>query len=127
MLFILVAASPERDTHYITAEYALSGLRGLWTGFLRGLMRDSKMEISDKCLNETLASEFDFFIDSIKEQKITSVYELLGMAEKFLKVVNYMDYCNFENTTSELRDYCAVDPFRCELKTIWFNFNHRME
>ena len=82
-------------------DYYLKGVKGVWTGFERGLYRDSRMTINARCINDKLASDVFFMLNFIEGKE--SLLEIFKFVTTGAKIFNdNMNYCGYYKAVDDV-------------------------
>lgn len=112
---------PDYTDSYV--KYYLNGIKGIWTGFVRGFYHDSKMELNERCLSEKLTSNIWFMNSFMRGEE--PMYKVVKFVTTSAKIFNdNMQFCGYSQLVTDMEAFCATGG--CHKKQIMKNFTDRM-
>jgi hypothetical protein len=89
-------------------HYYLNGIRGFWGGFLKGFYKDTKLELTDRCINTQLTSNIQFLIKFAEGKE--PLYRLPKFTITVAKIFNdNFSYCGYDKFANDLKTFCQED------------------
>ena len=101
------------DTTSANVKYYMNGVRGSWTGFMKGFYKDSKIELSERCISSSLTDNMHFII-SFAEGK-EPAYKVAKFVTTIAKAfTDNLSHCGYEKLVADLKAFCATGDNICQ-------------
>ena len=106
-------------------EYYLNGIRGFWTGYMRGFYKDSKYALNERCLSINLSKNLHFLVDFVEGNQ--PIYKVVSFVTTFAKVFNdNNENCGYQKFALDMKEFCAKDEERCTLPVLSKHLTDKM-
>eukprot|EP00347_Sterkiella_histriomuscorum_P011540 403372065 len=89
-------------------KYYLNGVKGVWTGFMQGFYKNSKIELNERCISNKLTDNVYFIIDFTEGKE--PIWKVAKFVVTIAKTFNdNLSYCGYEKLVEDLKKFCSVD------------------
>lgn len=101
----------------------MSGIKGFWTGFQRGLYKNSKMALDDRCMSANMTTDLFFIANFFGGYG--SFSDVVPFVTKVAGLINdNFNFCGYTEAVSMINKFCTTND--CSSSILLQNVTNRL-